>query len=319
LPKPRPKKRTTKPGRRTPAKPLIKRDLILPVLAAVALVAAAAVFMLSSPQKRRPQRPPAPHKAVEKATAPPEQPKPEYPPEPEPAEPVAMPYTTVAAPGGKAKVAIVIDDMGSDLAHIDALLALDVPLSIAVLPYQPYSAPTARKAEAAGLDVLLHLPMQAEGTSNGLGRGALFTDMGSGEITETLGHDLDEVPGAIGVNNHMGSAFTKDRAGMTIVLNELKARGLFFLDSRTTAETVAESTAREMGVPTSARKVFLDDSNDIEDVRFQFTRLVRLARKDGEAIAIGHPRPATLEVLGEELPKLDGEGVTLVRVSTLVR
>jgi len=317
LPKPKPKKRTTKPRRKKSAKPFIRRDLILPVLAAVALVAAAAVFLLISPQKRHKKVPPAPHKAVEQAP-PSQKPQVEPPPEPAPAAPATRPYTTTV-PDNRPRVAILIDDMGSDMAHVDALLALDVPLSIAVLPYQPYSARTAQKAEAAGLDVLLHLPMQAEGSPNGLGKGALFTDMDEAEIDATLGGDLEEVPGAIGVNNHMGSAFTKDRAAMTFVLGDLKAKGLFFLDSRTTAETVAESTAREMGVPTAARRVFLDDSNDIEDVRFQFARLVKLAKKDGQAIAIGHPRPTTLEVLGEELPKLSGEGIALVRVSTLVR
>lgn len=295
------------------------RETLLPLIAVLAAALAAVMFITSAP--RKPVGPPKKVSMPLGIQRPAPEPPPAYAPEDEalPAE-GAEPYKPAGIiDDGSPRIAIVIDDMGVDMAHLSALVDMSVPIGIAVLPYQPYSKKTAIAAKAAGLDVLLHLPMQADVKYAGLGDGALFTDMGSGEISDIVGRDLGEVPGAIGVNNHMGSMLTADKAAMTFVLSDLKARGLFFLDSRTTAETVAESTAIEMGVPTAARKVFLDDSNDIEDVRLQFERLVKLATKNGEAIAIGHPRPATLRVLGEELPKLNERGIRVVRVSTLVK
>lgn len=321
MPKPKPKKRTTRSKRKSPGKgPFIRRDLILPVLAVAAAVIAAVVFFLGAPKDTGHDKPVSRKPAVVKTPPPASVPSPApvERPDARQAKPYTRTYTTTAPVEGGPRVAIVIDDMGQNPAHLDALIGLGGQVGVSILPYQPYSRQTAVAAREAGLDVLLHMPMEADTKYNGLGEGALYVGMNSDELTNTLDKALDMVPGAMGMNNHMGSALTADRASMKSVMSELKRRRLFFLDSRTTAETVAESTAREMGVPTAARKVFLDDSNEPEDVRKQFERLIKLAKKDGVAIAIGHPRPATLEVLREGVPELEKEGIALVRVSSLV-
>jgi hypothetical protein len=139
------------------------------------------------------------------------------------------------------------------------------------------------------------------------------------EIARTLEEDFATVPGAVGVNNHMGSAATADPRVMRAVLAVLSRRGLFFLDSRTTDATVAEETAGDASVPAVSRRVFLDDVATEEAVRRQLEELVRRARLEGDAVAIGHPYPATLAVLEKELPELASRGVRLVKVSDLVK
>ena len=171
--------------------------------------------------------------------------------------------------------------------------------------------------------MLLHLPMEPEGYPNPKvrpGPGLILRSQSDAQIADTLASDLESVPGAVGVNNHMGSAATADPRVMRVVVKSLSERGLFLLDSRTTGATVAERTAAEASVPTVARRVFLDDVATADAVRVQLEQLIRRARQDGSAVAIGHPYGVTLGVLEEEMPEIERrEGVKLVKVSELAK
>ncbi len=218
------------------------------------------------------------------------------------------------------RVAIVIDDMGRDLRKIDAIVEIDAPVTVSVLPRLRHSREVAREAYSKGRDVLLHIPMEPkDAVRNNPGKGALLTSMDEKTIRRLLEEDLGEVPNAVGVNNHMGSKFTENRALMRDVLAIIKEKNLFFLDSRTTAGTVGIVMAREMGVRNAARNVFLDNTRERAYIKGQLRRVVSIAKKNGMAIAIGHPYNETLEVLKEELPRLRAEGVEVVRLSELVR
>jgi uncharacterized protein len=189
-----------------------------------------------------------------------------------------------------------------------------------VLPELTGSARTARELEASGKEVLLHLPMEPEGfPSVRPGPGLVLRAQSDDEIAETIERDLASVPGAVGVNNHMGSAATADPRLMRAVAKVLARRHLFFVDSRTTTATVAERVAREEGVPSVSRRVFLDGVPTEGAIEKALAGLVILVRSEGSALAIGHPHPATLSVLERELPKLEREGVRLVKVGELVR
>lgn len=218
------------------------------------------------------------------------------------------------------RVAVIIDDVGMDMAALERVGSLGVPVAVAVLPGLRHTADAASYAKEAGIELLLHLPMQPKGDSmKGLGPGALLAGMTDEELRAAVSGGIESVPGAVGVNNHMGSALTEDARAMGVVMREFKRRGLYFVDSRTSAESVALDEASKMGVRAASRAVFLDDSGDPAEIRKQLARLARKAGRDGSALAIGHPRPATLEVLAEELPRLKAQGVDVVRVSDLVR
>ncbi|MGC2423268.1 MAG: divergent polysaccharide deacetylase family protein [Nitrospirota bacterium] len=254
--------------------------------------------------KKLPSSPPNPSAAARKPAKMP-------PPKPAP--------TPMPAPGKEVRVVIIIDDMGNDMKALDEVLALPGPVVVAVLPLTSHSAETAIRAESAGREVLLHLPMQPKGDLRGLGPGALMSGMGPEEIKENLNKDLASVPGAEGVNNHMGSLLTEDPAAMDALMTELKARNLFFIDSLTTSGSVACRMASEEGVQSASRRVFLDDFPDEAAIKAQLERLVKLAKKYGTAIAIGHPRPSTLKVLKEEIPGLSAHGVRVAKISEALK
>ncbi len=219
----------------------------------------------------------------------------------------------------EAAIVIIIDDMGNNPKELDDVLALPGPVAVAVLPLLRYSEETAKMAEKKGLTVLLHLPMQPKGHIKGLGPGRLMKGMSPKDINDILSKDLASVPGAEGVNNHMGSLLTEDKAAMGAVMAGLKSRKLFFVDSLTTAGSEGWRMAEKAGVPFTRRDVFLDDLSDEAYIKAQFARLVAIAKKRGIAVAIGHPRPMTLKALGEELPDLPKQGVRLVRVSEALK
>ncbi|MEX0879424.1 MAG: divergent polysaccharide deacetylase family protein [Thermoanaerobaculia bacterium] len=217
-------------------------------------------------------------------------------------------------------MAIVIDDLGNELGPAERIAGWRDPVAGAVLPGLRFSAASARTLSRGGKEVLLHLPMEPAGYPNVRpGPGVILRTQSDPEIVRILEEDLDSVPGAVGVNNHMGSAATADPRVMRTVARVLSGRGLFFLDSRTTDATVAERVAEESWVPAARRRVFLDDVSTEAAVRAQLAELVRRARKEGSAIAIGHPYPATLAVLERDLPGLVKEGVRVVRVTELVK
>ena len=226
---------------------------------------------------------------------------------------------TATPPESPAEIAIIIDDMGRQLAAGRRVLALPGPVACAFLPHAPHTDSLARSAYARDKEVLLHLPMQAM-ESRRLDAGALRLDMTQRAFLTTLQDNLGRVPHVQGVNNHMGSLLTRHPGHMLWLMQALREQdGLFFVDSRTSRHTIARQIAREQAVPSVERDVFLDDDSSVQAVRTQFARLLRLARQQGSAVAIGHPHPSTLQVLEAQLPRLSEQGVRLVPVSRLVQ
>jgi len=225
----------------------------------------------------------------------------------------------VPHPPAEPRLAIILDDLGNDREAAETIFALREPLTVSVLPFHPHSTEIAEQAKRHGLGVMLHLPMQAVGNelpeAHQLHRGMTET-----EVARMVGQMLQSVPTAAGVNNHEGSLATTDTELMTELMPFLKQRGLFFIDSRTTAATVAFHAAAQAGVRSGFRNVpFLDDVEEVEAIRKQMELAVDGAKEKGAAIAIGHPHPATLQVLAEKLPELESQGVRLVLVTDLVR
>jgi polysaccharide deacetylase 2 family uncharacterized protein YibQ len=227
---------------------------------------------------------------------------------------------TTVEPSAKTKprLAIVVDDLGNDSRALERLLRLREPFTGAVLPGLPRSRETALALAGAGKEVLLHLPMEPLDPRMNPGPGLIRDSMPPAEIERVLADDLAGVPGARGVNNHMGSKGTADPGTVASLLGALSRRGLFFLDSRTTSSTVLEEEGRRLGVPVLSRTVFLDDAQDEASVERQLDAAEDAARKDGWAVAIGHPHAATLAVLERRLPQMSGRGITAALASTLV-
>lgn len=224
-----------------------------------------------------------------------------------------------AAGAAQARVAIIFDDAGATLAQLDPILALGRPVTIAVLPGLPASQAVAARAAAAGLQVLLHLPLEAEETGRALGPGGITTDMETEAIKTQVRAGLAAIPGAVGVSGHMGSRATADRRVMAAVLAVVRERGLFFVDSRTTTRSVALNVARELSIPAAARMVFLDNEDGPAYIAGQLRQLIILAKMRGEAIGIGHVQKVTADVLRALLPEFERAGIVLVPVSALVR
>ena len=218
-----------------------------------------------------------------------------------------------------ASVAIVIDDFGYDGRLARRFLQIDAPLSFSVLPNGTFSKSIARRVLQAGRELMLHLPMEPKGYPEvDPGIGALLTEMTDMELVEALRKNLDSLPHIKGVNNHMGSRFCENEEKLRLVMRELKNRGLFFVDSRTTSGTQAYRVAQEEEVPSAERNVFLDNIQSPQAIRRQLKRLIQLAKLKGEAIGIAHPHEVTLKVLKEDVPKLSSNGIELVPVSQLV-
>lgn len=220
-------------------------------------------------------------------------------------------------PGDGATVALVIDDLGRSVADVRRIEALGVPVTYAVLPYESHTRQVVEALRGKGEEMILHLPMQPENGANP-GPGALTVTMSRAELAAATRRALAAVPGAVGMNNHMGSRLTADRSSMDAVLSVVAKRGLYFLDSRTTPASVAFRVARALDIPAAERQVFLDPDPRREAVRYQFRRLLALARKDGSGIAIGHPHPETLLVLEQEVPQAVRLGYRFVPVSYLL-
>jgi polysaccharide deacetylase 2 family uncharacterized protein YibQ len=231
--------------------------------------------------------------------------------------PIAVSASAQAVPR-RPRLAIVIDDLGNDRAQDDALFRLSYPLTLSVLPHLSNSGEIAEEAHRRGYQVLLHLPMATAGGQKDEPI-ELHPGMDANAVEQTFAAMLDTVPYAAGVNNHEGSLGTSDPALMNELMPLLHERNLFFVDSRTTAATVAETAARAARVPATSRNVFLDDKQSPGAIRKQFALAVRDAREKGSALAIGHPHPETLQVLTDMLPEVQRQGVTLVFASDLVR
>ena len=219
-----------------------------------------------------------------------------------------------------ARIAIVIDDLGQDIKQAQDVISLHARITLSVMPGLPQSRNIAMLARQNGREVLLHLPMEPKDRNNRpIPRGTLRSDMTPGEFMAAIVEDVASVPGAKGVNNHEGSALTENREAMKFLMAELRVRNLFFLDSRTNPKSIAYSTAKEFGLKAANRDVFLDNEfNNRAYIRGQLEELVRLARKHGSAIAIGHPHPATIDELRSWVRTMDDQNLEIVPVSRMV-
>lgn len=216
------------------------------------------------------------------------------------------------------KLALIVDDCGQWIDTERAFIALGIPLTLSVLPSVAYTGEIAREASDAGKGVMLHLPME---TLSGKypGPGEVTTAMSDDAIIAQVQADLAQVPLARGVNNHEGSKASANRRVMRDVIGVLAQHGdLFFVDSRTNAATVGEQTAQELGVPTARRNVFLDDRADVAYSEAQLLDAAAIAKRQGSAIAIGHPRPTTLAAVRAMIPRLEADGIQFVLVQDLV-
>lgn len=220
---------------------------------------------------------------------------------------------------GAPKVAIVMDDLGMDLATARALLAIDLPVTFAILPWNERAPQVAELAHQAGREVLIHLPMEPRGyPATKPGPEALLIGLNDGELRRRFAGYLARVPHAVGGNNHMGSRFTEDREKMQVVLGEMQGAGLFFLDSVTSGSSVGFDVARELGIPAARRDRFLDNVQDTAKIAAELRKLARLAARQGYAIGICHPYPQTLAALRQEAATFAREGVEVVPVSELL-
>ena len=210
------------------------------------------------------------------------------------------------------KVAIVIDDMGVD--HARSMQAIELPAAV-TLSYLPYAHRLEEQVSAArqkGHEVIVHLPMQPERKSANPGPDYLGVEMPPDEIRRRLEKNLAAFSGYDGVNNHMGSKFSQDKEGLTVVMDELKKRGLYFLDSRTSGRSVAEAVARARGLLTASRDVFIDDEDSYAFTEGALEKIEKLARRRGVVIAIGHPRDITLKKLKPWVQGLEKKGIELI-------
>jgi polysaccharide deacetylase 2 family uncharacterized protein YibQ len=218
---------------------------------------------------------------------------------------------------GEPRLAVIVDDLGYDPAAAREVFTLPNHLTIAVLPYHADSARIAEEAHQRGYEVLLHLPMESLAGEDKAEKVELRVGQPATEMERVLDSMLASVPYATGVNNHQGSRATADAALMAALAHALRARGLFFIDSRTSGASVALDAAQRAGVAAAARSVFLDDVEEGGAVRHQLDRAERQAREQGWAIAIGHPHGVTLGVLAEALPQIEARGVRLVYASEI--
>lgn len=215
------------------------------------------------------------------------------------------------------QLAIIIDDLGYNLSLGKRATDLPGNFTYAVLPFTPHGVELAERAHARGKEIMLHAPMSNEHDLP-LGKGALVDGMSREDFVQVLRADLASIPYIKGVNNHMGSQLTQNAEVMSWLMQELKQRQLYFVDSRTTAKTQALAMAELAQLPSRKRDVFLDDQRDIENIRRQLVLAVKTAQRQGSAIAIGHPYRNTLDVLEHIQPLLDSHQVKLVNASNLM-
>ncbi|ANC83975.1 divergent polysaccharide deacetylase family protein [Pseudomonas aeruginosa] len=218
-----------------------------------------------------------------------------------------------AAPANKAYMSIIIDDLGQSPERDSRTLALPGPVTMAIMPDTPHATDFARQAHKAGKTVILHMPMDPA-----TGPYAWHPGIAIEELARRLDAALVKVPYAAGINNHMGSRMTAQREPMAWLMGELQRRHLFFVDSRTSAATVAAAEAQAHDVAHVSRDVFLDDVRTPEAIDAQLQQGIALARKHGSAVLIGHPYPQTLAVLESQIPRLKQLGIELVTLPQMI-
>jgi len=217
------------------------------------------------------------------------------------------------------KIALVIDDLGGERLIARELLEWDLPLTFSILPFTPYAKTIAEEAHQKGKEVILHIPMEPHGYPKvRIGEGGLLEEMNEESLRRQLIKDIEAVPYVKGASNHMGSRLMEDREKVKIVLSELKRRKLYFLDSRTTPQTVGIHEAQGIGVKAMERSLFIDHSTDEEDIKEKIEKLIRLSLSNGKAIGIGHPHPSTIKSIKEMIPKIKEKGIELVPLSVVM-
>jgi polysaccharide deacetylase 2 family uncharacterized protein YibQ len=217
------------------------------------------------------------------------------------------------------KVAIVIDDIGGEDKISQELLRWDLPITLAILPFTPFSKTLAGEAHRQGKEVILHVPMEPRGYPQiRPGEGVLLKEMDEARLLRQLSKDIEAVPYITGVSNHMGSRLMEDSEKMKIIFLELKRRGLFFLDSRTTPQTIGLQVAQSVGLKAMERNIFIDNSSTEEDIKRQLEQLIELSLSKGKAIGIGHPHPSTLKSIKEMIPKMKEKGIEVVPLSEVM-
>lgn len=214
------------------------------------------------------------------------------------------------------RIAILIDDLGYNRQGMEASLILPSEVALAILPGTPFGVKTALASQKQKRITLLHAPMENQRKLT-LGHGGLYAEMSEEELKKTLEESLDSLPGVQGANNHMGSLLTENATSMKWVMEILQSRSLFFIDSLTSPHSVARQTAQAFGLNTVSRDVFLDNIRTEQAIDRQFSRLLKLARQHGSALAIGHPYPETTQYLKKRLAQLEVEGIRLVPLSDL--
>ncbi len=217
------------------------------------------------------------------------------------------------------RVAIVMDDLGHELKSARALIDIPLPVTFAILPYPSQAASVARLAHRHGHEVMLHIPMEPRGyPAIDPGPQALLHTMGTAELQGQLRKWLDLLPHVVGGNNHMGSRLTEQRESMIAVLEVMRERGLFFVDSKTSSASVAVKEAHRLGVPVTLRDVFLDNVREVPAIAREIQKLAGVARRRGSAVGICHPYPETLAALRQEAEVLREQGIEVVPVSKLL-
>lgn len=218
---------------------------------------------------------------------------------------------------GPPRVAIIVDDGGEEPDATEVILGLDPALTLAILPDTTMGTALARRAAAAGFEVMLHMPMES-GTANAVYPNSLPVGVDEDRLVALIDRALEQVPGAVGLNNHTGGAFTADTASVERLMRYLQTTSLYFVDSRTTPRSVAHEAARRHGIPSLSRDIFLDNEADFDYIAHRFHQLMDTAQRRGYAVGIAHFRPRTAEALVTLLPRLEEEGIRLVPVSELL-
>ncbi len=283
----------------------LKRFPFLAAMIAVSLVVTAAAILLERDKR-------LPEKAVPGDR------------EVKPQKKASIPETPARAPQSverrSRQIAIIIDDIGFDLRLVEGLARIRAPIAFAILPYAPHAAEAARRLHQAGKEILLHLPMEPRSyPEENPGAGALFMNMNAGEIRRQIETDLARVPYASGVNNHMGSLFMENEAGLSVVMEELAKRGLFFVDSRTTPNTLGREQAAKAGVRFAERTVFIDRQRGYAAALANLTQPHRSAWEKGKPLLlIGHPHDETIRALREAQHRWHEEEVQVIPVSTFI-
>ncbi len=235
----------------------------------------------------------------------------------EAADTVALPLVRRKPRRGSGDIVLIIDDLGYDGQPLERLMDLDPNVNYAILPNGTRAAEFANRLNERGFEILCHLPMEPKGREMP-GRNAILTSMSDDEISQATRENIEAIPHARGVNNHMGSLATSDRRVMERVLRAIPD-GMYFIDSRTSGRSVAGAMARELNVRTATNNIFLDDVPTVAGVRRQLEALAKAAERRGVAIGIGHPYPVTLRVLAEAVPELKARGFRFIRASDVVR